>query len=101
MIRGYPEFTGFDWDEGNREKNRQHRVEAWECEQVFFNAPLFILDDPQHSLAENRWAAFGRTDAGRRLTVVFTRRRDRIRVISARDMNATERRYHEAAGRQE
>lgn len=101
MIRGYPEFAGFEWDDGNRDKNLKHRVQAWECEQVFFNAPLLILDDPKPSLAEDRWAAFGKTDAGRPLTVVFARRHDRIRVISARDMNVRERRYYEADGRQE
>ncbi|MCX6348613.1 MAG: BrnT family toxin [Candidatus Aureabacteria bacterium] len=101
MIRGYPEFTGFEWDDGNRDKNLKHRVQAWECEQVFFNAPLVILDDPKHSFAENRLAAFGRTDAGRLLTVIFTRRYAKIRVISARDMNRKERQYYEDAGQEE
>jgi len=31
------EFTGFDWDDGNRGKNwRLHGVSDTECEQVFF-----------------------------------------------------------------
>ena len=101
MIRGYPEFTGFEWDDGNRDKNLKHRVLAWECEQVFFNAPLVVLDDPKHSCAENRLAAFGRTDAGKRLTIVFAGRPAKIRVISARDMNKNERRYYEDAGQEE
>jgi len=31
---------------------------------AFFNKPLFVLDDPRHSIAEKRWTAFGTTDTG-------------------------------------
>ncbi|MBW1793418.1 MAG: BrnT family toxin [Deltaproteobacteria bacterium] len=50
---------------------------------AFFNKPLFVLDDPRHSIAEKRWAAFGTTDTGRLLVVVFTKRGNLLRVISA------------------
>jgi uncharacterized DUF497 family protein len=53
-------------------------VQNWECEQLFFNKPLTILDDPKHSVAEDRLAAFGRTDAGRQLVVICTIRNQRI-----------------------
>ena len=36
-----PEFEGFDWDQGNVEKNRlAHRVTPQKAEQAFFNTPL-------------------------------------------------------------
>jgi hypothetical protein len=91
------ECTGFEWDEGNWDKNWiRHRVSRPECEQVFFNAPLVVGDDPKHSQQEDRYFGLGQTDAGRELFVVFTVRSRTIRVISARDMNRTERRiYHE------
>ena len=90
------QFTGFQWDEGNINKNlNKHKVENWECEQVFFNEPLIILDDPKHSYAEKRWAALGKTDADRMLTVIFTKRGSLIRVISARDMKRKERIFYE------
>ena len=89
-------FTGFQWDEGNINKNLyKHKVENWECEQVFFNEPLIILDDSKHSYAEKRWAAFGKTDAGKLLTVIFTKRGSLIRVISARVMKRKERNFYE------
>jgi uncharacterized protein len=91
------DFSGFDWDGGNREKNLKHGVHASECEQVFFNEPLVILDDPKNSVAENRFAAFGQTDMGRMLVVVYTPRGGLIRVISARDMNRRERKFYEHA----
>jgi len=91
--------VGFQWDEGNADKNLiAHNVENWECEQVFFNEPLLVLDDRRHSTAEKRWAAFGRTDAGRLLAVVFTTRGKLVRVISARDMNRKERLFYENHG---
>ena len=100
MINDYPEFDGFDWDEGNRDKNLKHAVHGWECEQVFFNEPLIILDDPIHSVAENRSAAFGKTDSERQLVIIYTMRGPKIRVISARDMNKKERLYYENAGKE-
>jgi uncharacterized DUF497 family protein len=96
MIDEFEQFTGFQWDEGNIDKNLyKHNVENWECEQIFFNEPLIILDDPEHSFSEKRWAAFGKTDAGRLLTIIFTKRSNPIRAISARDMNRNERKFYE------
>lgn len=95
MTGEFLEFSGFDWDAGNKEKNLKHGVHASECEQVFFNEPLVILDDPKHSVAEDRSAAFGQTDLGRMLVVVYTPRGSLIRIISARDMNRREREFYE------
>jgi uncharacterized DUF497 family protein len=99
MKEEFKNVIGFQWDEANADKNRiAHYVENWECEQIFFNDPLLILDDPRHSAAEKRWAALGCTNSGRPLTVVFTKRGKLIRVISARDMNRKERRFYEEKG---
>jgi uncharacterized DUF497 family protein len=87
---------GFDWDRGNLDKNRRlHGVPFWECEQVFFNERLLVVEDVRHSGAERRHYALGCTDAGRRLFVVFTIRRNLVRVISARDMSRGERKRYE------
>jgi uncharacterized DUF497 family protein len=95
----FENIVGFQWDEGNADKNRITRnLENWECEQIFFNVSLLILDDPRHSAAEKRRAAFGRTDAGRLLALIFTKRGKLIRVISARDMNRKERGFYEENG---
>jgi len=96
METEFEKFAGFQWDQGNSNKNLlKHHVEDWECEQVFFNEPLLILDDPRHSLVEKRWAAFGRTDVGRLLVVIFTRRDKLLRIISAREMNRKEILFYE------
>jgi uncharacterized protein len=84
--------TGFEWDMGNLTKNwERHQVSMGECEQVFFNEPMMVFDDIHHSHDEMRWYLLGKTDSGRLLFVVFTIRKNLIRIISARDMNKNER----------
>jgi uncharacterized DUF497 family protein len=96
MNNDFYDIVGFQWDKGNVDKNLiAHKVENWECEQVFFNEPLLILDDPKHSTTEKRWAAFGRTNAGRLLVAIFTIRSKMIRIISAREMNRKEKAFYE------
>jgi uncharacterized DUF497 family protein len=91
-------IEGFDWDEGNGRKSvEKHDVSQGEAEQVFFNDPLLIVGDVNHSAKELRLHALGRTDAKRLLHVTFTLRGgDRlIRVISARTMHRKERARYE------
>jgi len=96
-IKAVSESEGFDWDKGNIVKNAvTHQISCEESEQVFANRPLFFLDDPDHSQKELRMKAFGQTDEGKLLTVSFTMRGKKIRVISARDMNRRERNVYEA-----
>ena len=87
---------GFDWDEGNSEKNWiLHQVARSECEQAFFNEPLIVADDTKHSQIEKRWFVLGKTDTKRLLFMVFTIRNKLIRIISARDMNKREKEVYD------
>lgn len=92
------EIVGFDWDDGNSLKSAEkHSVSQSEAEQVFADSNLLIADDVKHGQTEARYHALGRTVGGRLLHVTFTLRggRERIRVISARDMNRKERAIYE------
>ncbi len=83
----FPDIEGFQWDEGNASKSSgTHGVSWTEAEQVFMNRPV-------------RYFAFGRTNGGRVLTVVFTIRGTLLRVISARPMSRRERRGYGQATR--
>jgi uncharacterized DUF497 family protein len=86
-------ITGFNWDAGNARKNDKHGVSMAEAEQVFFNAPLLLLEDGAHSQQEARLHALGKTDDARALHITFTLRQlgALICVISARDMHRKER----------
>lgn len=86
------EPINFEWDEGNRDKNLKHKVLANETEEIFFNKPLVLLPDKKHSTEkELRYHALGRTNKNRQLLIVFTIKNDKIRIISARDMDNKER----------
>lgn len=88
--------NGFEWDKHNSEKIRtKHGVTPAECEQVFFNIPVIAGDDEKHSKNESQFYVLGQTDSGRLLFLVFTIRNDKLRVISARDMNKKERRAYQ------
>jgi uncharacterized protein len=94
--------SGFEWDEGNAEKNwLRHRVSQAESEQVFFNQPLVLAEDELHSEGEARSYALGRTDTGRLLFVAYTLRGEKVRIISARDMTRRERKEYESARAQD
>ena len=88
--------TGFEWDEGNKDKNWiKHKVSNSECEEIFFNQPLIVNFDEKHSETEARFYALGHTDLYRELFIVFTIQNKRIRVISARGMSKKERKIYE------
>ena len=90
--------TGFEWDIHNTEKIRvKHHVAPVECEQAFFNLPLIVGGDEKHSQYENHFYTLGQTDAGRLLFLVFTIRRNKLRIISARDMNRKEKRIYKSS----
>ena len=89
---------GFEWDKGNAFKNwLKHGVAQGETEEVFLHEPLLLFEDEKHSDHEDRFLAFGRTDAGRQLVIAFTIRKNQIRIISARNMNKKERGAYEKA----
>ncbi len=91
-------IEGFDWDDGNFHKNRlKHNVRSSECEEVFFNEPIIIVDDPEHSSGqEQRYKVLGVTTRGRKLLLAITLRSNKIRIITARDQTKKERTLFEA-----
>src|SRR2546430_1555614 len=92
----FDSIVGFDWDEGNKQKNwEKHQVDYRECEEVFFNQPLLISEDVKH-MSEKRYHILGRSDTGRALFLVFTiRNNNKVRITSARDQSKKERTIYE------
>ncbi len=85
----------FEWDKYNIEHVGKHKVKPGECEQVFFNIPVTVELGLVHSHGEERYFSLGKTNMGRTLVVIFTLRKAKIRVITARDANKKERINHE------
>jgi len=94
----FDDVDGFDWDEGNIYKNQKKHGVSWqEIEEVFFNEPLLVLADVKHSVSEQRCYCLGQTDSGKKLFVAFTKRKNKIRAISARGMTKKEKAIYEKA----
>jgi uncharacterized protein len=87
-------ILSFEWDKGNLEHIKKHHVEFLESEEVFRDQPIYFRDE-NHSLEEDKYLAYGFTEDSRGLTVIFTFRKDKIRVISARDQNKKEKEVYE------
>ena len=86
----YPDVFMFDWDESNINKSLlKHGVESGESEEVFYDEPIFFYDG-SHSQSEDRYVAYGFTTKMRHLTIVFTLRTGKIRMISSRDQGRKE-----------
>lgn len=98
IVKAAKGIRGFVWDSGNINKNwKKHRVTSTECEEAFFDENKVALKDVLHSGKEERFIILGKTKQGHLLFVVFTVRRKKIRVISARDVNKRERKLYEKA----
>ena len=86
----------FTWDPGKAAANfSKHGVSFEDASTVFRNPLARVLPDPTHSEQEQRPLIIGHSAGGRLLLVVFTETEDRIRIISARDASARERREYE------
>ena len=88
----------FDWDQGNFTKSLQkHKITSDSAEQVFLNrdflVPLGIQVSPKAN--EPRFGVLGTDLSGKQLSICFTIREGRIRVISIRPMSRVERSNYE------
>jgi uncharacterized DUF497 family protein len=87
----------FEWDDAKAEANRRkHRVDFIDATTVFYDPFVIIEPDALHSDGEVRSKATGLSAKIRVLLVVYTERRERIRIISARKATPQERREYES-----
>jgi uncharacterized DUF497 family protein len=91
----------FEWDDAKAEANfRKHRVRfehaAEACEDPY---ALIELDDSE-DYREDRFILVGRAADGM-ITVVYTERNERLRIISAREANDYERRNYRRAAQED
>lgn len=85
----------FLWTKDNRTHiEERHQVTVTEVEEIFYNNPLLRVSNSQPN-EPKRYLAFGQTDAGRYLMVVFVKEaHGRIKPFSAREMTAAEKRKY-------
>lgn len=73
----------FEWDEGKDAENQaKHNVSFTLAQYAFLDPNRIIVEDVEHSTAEDRFYCIGRVEDGI-ITVRFTYRSNVIRIIGA------------------
>ncbi|HXD32920.1 MAG TPA: BrnT family toxin [Pyrinomonadaceae bacterium] len=89
-------YLQFEWNAEKAKNNLKVHGKGFEEAATVFDDPLFIVfRDPDHSIGEQRYIIIGTSIYGDYLLVSFTERGQRIRIISARELNPKERRNYE------
>lgn len=95
-----PKPLEFDWDEANKNKILlKHSVSVEECEEAFATEYLFSQPDELHSGKEERNILISKTKKEKFLFIVYTIRKNKVRVISARGMHEKEKLFYEKEAR--
>ena len=83
----------FDWDLAKNEMNiKKHGVDFNDAKSVFYDEGARIIDDPDHSVSEDRFIIVGKDRKFRTLLVCHCYRDvdEMIRIISARKATKNE-----------
>ena len=87
----------FEWEPQKAKSNLvKHGVSFEEASTAFQDTLSLTIDDPLHSIDEDRVVLIGMSNKNRLLVVVHTERGDNIRIISARKATKKERKNYES-----
>jgi len=87
----------FEWEPQKAKSNlKKHGVSFEEASTAFQDTLSLTIDDPLHSIDEERVVLIGMSNKNRLLVVVHTERGDNIRIISARKATKEERKNYES-----
>ncbi len=85
----------YEWDPAKARANfAKHGVRFADAVTVLEDELALTMRDPS-SDEEERWITLGRNDLGRVIVVVYTWRKDNVRLISARPATAQEKSQYE------
>lgn len=89
-------MLSFEWDSEKAKKNlATHKVSFDEASTAFKDSLSLTIYDPIHSDLEDRFVLIGNSYKNHLIIVVFTERRERIRIISARKATKNEKEQYE------
>lgn len=93
--RAYTPRVEYEWDEEKAASNlRKHGIDFADAALVLEDELALTVRD-LYSEREERFVTIGRDPQGRLLTIVYTWRGERIRLISGREATPKERRAYE------
>ncbi len=87
----------FEWDENKNNINKnKHKISFEEAKTVFYDENALIIDDPVHSIDEDRFIILGLSTNANILVVCHCYRNSDsvIRIISARKATTNERKQY-------
>ena len=87
------DIINFEWDENKNSINKnKHKVSFEEAKTVFYDENALVIDDPDHSISEERFIILGMSSQAKLLVVCHCYRESEtvIRIISARKATKTE-----------
>ena len=86
----------FAWDPDKADANElKHGVSFLEAATIFGDPLATTFTDPDHSLNEEHWLTFGKSQEGRLLVTAHCDRGEAVRIISARPLTRRERKIYE------
>lgn len=86
----------FEWDQKKAKNNlAKHGVSFEEAATVFGDPLSITIEDPDHSIAEQRFITIGRSAQQKILVVIHTDRDLNVRIITARKATKLEKRKYE------
>ena len=86
----------FEWNDDKAAENlRKHRVDFEEAASIFNDELMITEADWVHSDEEDRYVSLGLSNTNKLLVVIYTERVRSIRIISAREPTAKEKRSYE------
>ncbi len=95
----YNRVMNFEWDEAKSETCFQERgFDFAYAARAFFDPDRIIQADTRHSYGEERYQLMGKIEQ-RLFNVVYTPKRDAMRIISARKANQREVKHYENSTR--
>lgn len=87
------EMIRFEWDNNKNEINKKkHKISFEEAQTVFYDSEALLINDPEHSLDEERFIILGFSEKANLLVVCHCYRESEsvIRIISARKATKSE-----------
>ena len=84
-------IKNISWDQETVDHIANHSVSPEEVEDVLFNdmtSPLIMHRN------EGKYLAYGKTDGGRRLLIVWAAKYRKTKIITARDMSKKEKQFY-------
>jgi len=95
------EDDNFQWDDEKDNKNQDKHSISFDDAKEIFMYPITEYVDNRQNYGEIRYIATGRNSVNFLMTVVYTFRNGKIRIISARTANKKERKKYENSQQQD